>query len=206
MKIVSVALRSLKGNLSQRFHQTHLLRNLSTGPFSENGKANQQANKSESLEEFEQRIFSPGKNSKIDGILDRLNQQGKARDRSSSISGGSGESSPFLDDLEQSLDTLSDGMDGKLNKAARYFEYDSEEVQNEDYSFRHDATFHYGSTYTTKDLDLTKPVARKPAIRNEFKVTTEEVLSQADFRNVRFLANFITEAGILIKRSQINLL
>lgn len=33
-----------------------------------------------------------------------------------------------------------------------------------------------------QDLDLTKPVARKPAIRNEFKVSTKEVLSQADFR------------------------
>lgn len=118
--------------------------------WAENGTANQQANKSESPEEFEQRIFSPGRNSKIDGILDKLNQQGKARDRSSSTSSGSGESSPFLDDLEQSLDTLSDGMDGKLNNAARYFEFDPDEIMKEDYSFRYDTTFHQGSTYTIK--------------------------------------------------------
>lgn len=33
-----------------------------------------------------------------------------------------------------------------------------------------------------QDLDLTKPGVQKPPIRPEFKVTTKEVLSQADFR------------------------
>ncbi|KAF3334877.1 hypothetical protein FCM35_KLT21481 [Carex littledalei] len=54
----------------------------------------------------------------------------------------------------------------------------------------------------TNDLDLTKPAARLPPQRHEFETTTKEVLLNADFRNVRFLANFITEAGIIIKRSQ----
>nr|AFK43018.1 unknown [Lotus japonicus] len=107
----------------------------------------------------------------------------------------------MIDDLEQSFDTLSDGLDGKLKEAANYFEFDPEEIDKEDYSFRYDTTFHPGSTYNAKDLDLTKPGVQKPPIRPEFKVTTKEVLSQADFRNVRFLANFITEAGILKKRS-----
>ncbi|KAL2507265.1 Ribosomal protein S18 [Forsythia ovata] len=50
-----------------------------------------------------------------------------------------------------------------------------------------------------QDLDLRKPGIRKPYKRNEFETTSEEVLRKADFR---FLANFITEAGIIIKRSK----
>lgn len=188
MKISSVALRSFNFSLSST-------RNLSTWLFPGNGIANQQVNKSESPDEFEQRIFSPGGTSKTDFILDKLNQQTRGRDRS-------GGSSQMLDDLEQTFDTLSDGMDGKLNNAARYFEYDPDEIEKDDYSYRYDTTFQRGSTYSTKDLDLTRPAARKPPIRNEFAVSTKDVLSQADFRNVRFLANFITEAGILIKRSK----
>lgn len=193
MKIRSVTLRSFKSNYS--LSTTTTTRNLSSWLFPGNGIANQQVNKSESPDEFEQRIFSPGGTSKTDFILDKLNQQTKGRDRS-------GGSSQLLDDLEQTFDTLSDGMDGKLNNAARYFEYDPDEIEKDDYSYRYDTTFHRGSTYNTKDLDLTKPAARKPPIRNEFAVSTKDVLSQADFRNVRFLANFITEAGILIKRSK----
>ncbi|KAJ1422510.1 Ribosomal protein S18 [Sesbania bispinosa] len=199
MKIVSVALRSLNGNLSHRFHQTHLLRSLSTWTFSGNQPAKQQDSKSESLDEFEQRIFGAGGNSQNDYILEKLNWRGKARDRSSSVDGGS---SQVMPDLEQSFDTLSDGMDGKLKDAAQYFEIDQEEYDKEDYAFRYDTTFHSGGTYTIKDLDLTKPGGHKPPARSEFQVTTKEVLSQADFRNVRFLANFITDAGIIIKRSQ----
>ncbi|KAJ1427591.1 Ribosomal protein S18 [Sesbania bispinosa] len=131
-------------------------------------------------------------------FLKKLNWQGKARDRSSSVDGGS---SQVMPDLEQSFDTLSDGMDGKLKDAAQYFEIDEEEADKDDYSFRYDTTFHSVSFFV-QDLDLTKPAVHKPPVRSEFQVTTKEVLSQADFRNLRFLANFITEAGIIIKRSK----
>ncbi|KAJ4871135.1 Ribosomal protein S18 protein [Raphanus sativus] len=43
---------------------------------------------------------------------------------------------------------------------------------------------------------------QKPRQNNKAEITTEEVLKKADFRNVRFLAQFITEAGILVKRKQ----
>ncbi|KAK7320759.1 hypothetical protein VNO77_30530 [Canavalia gladiata] len=201
MKTVSVAVRSLSVGLSHRFHQMHLLRSLSTWRFTDNGTVNQQANKSESLDDFEQRLFgeNPGRNSHIDSILEKIHQQGKAQDRRGSVDG---DSSNMMLDLEESFDTLSDGMDGKLKKAATYFEFDEDEVEKEDYAFRYDTNFPLGATYDIKTLDLTKPAARKPVLWNEFKVTTKEVLSQADFRNVRFLANFITEAGIIIKRSK----
>jgi hypothetical protein len=56
----------------------------------------------------------------------------------------------MLDDLERSFDTLSDGMDGKLNNAARYFEFDPNEIDKDDYSYRYDTTFHSGSKYNVK--------------------------------------------------------
>ena len=106
-----------------------------------NGTVNRQTNNSESPEEFEQRIFGdiPGSNSKIDAFFEKLNRQGKDRDRSSSVG--------MMNDLEESFDTLSDGMDGKLKNAATYFEFDPDEIEKEDYSFRYDATFWPGSTY-----------------------------------------------------------
>jgi len=38
------------------------------------------------------------------------------------------------------------------------------------------------AVFFIQDLDLTKPGVRKSPKRNEFSVTTKEVLSQADFR------------------------
>lgn len=98
--------------------------------------------------------------------------------------------------------SLIDGMEYKLKKAATYFEFDPVEVVNEDYTFRPDVNFQSGMTYDTKDLDLRNPGVRKPNKRMEFETTTEEVLREADFRNVKFLARFLTEAGIIIKRSK----
>ncbi|KAK7293700.1 hypothetical protein RJT34_16573 [Clitoria ternatea] len=190
MNIASVAVRSLNGYASHWFHKTHLLRSLSTWRFTETGPVNQQSNKSESLDDFEQRIF---------GETPGTNFQFNSRNRFGSVDG---DSSNMMQDLEESYDTLTDRMDGKLKNAATYFEFDEEEIEKEDYAFRYDANFPLGTTYDLKALDLTKPGVRKPQKRSEFKVTTKEVLNQADFRNVRFLANFITEAGIIIKRSK----
>ncbi|KAK7384878.1 hypothetical protein VNO78_30581 [Psophocarpus tetragonolobus] len=198
MKIVSVAVRALSAN-SHHFHQNHLRRSLSTWRFTDNGTGNQQANKSEFPEEFEQLGENRGRYAQFDSLLQKINQNGMAQNRAGSVNGASYQ---MMHDLEESHDTLADGLDGKLKNAAQYFEFDEEEVEKEDYSFRYDGNFPLGSTYDVKDLDLTKPGVHKPAIRSEFTVTTKEVLSQADFRNVRFLANFLTEAGVLIKRSK----
>lgn len=91
-------------------------------------------------------MFGSDRYSKIDAIFDRHNRQGKTQDRSSSVDAGRSR----IDDLEQSFDTLSDGLDGKLKEAANYFEFDPEEIDKEDYSFRYDTTFHPGSTYNAK--------------------------------------------------------
>ncbi|XVF05317.1 hypothetical protein REPUB_Repub05bG0161900 [Reevesia pubescens] len=103
-----------------------------------------------------------------------------------------------MDGLDESFNTSSHGMDGKLKKAATYFEFNLEEIVKEVYAFRPDVSFQPGITYELKDLDLRRPGVPFKDMR--FDVTTEEVLRKADFRNVRFLANFFTEAGIIIKK------
>ncbi|KAM0950120.1 putative ribosomal protein S18 [Dioscorea sansibarensis] len=160
-------------------------------------------NSSESVDDFERRLFggvddSSNSNSffrKLDKIEKSLGTSGTGFNMNDSGQ------SRFVDGLSESLDTLSDGMDSKLKKAARTFIV-SDEIQNEDYSFRPDMTFRPGTTYTLRDLDLTKPAIPKQFKAPQFETTTEEVLKKADFRNVRFLQNFLTEAGIIIKRSQ----
>lgn len=67
---------------------------------------------------------------------------------SSNLNGGN--SSSYMDGLDDSFDTLSDGMDGKLQKAATYFEFDPEEIAKDDYAYRPDVSFQPGTTYTIK--------------------------------------------------------
>jgi hypothetical protein len=63
---------------------------------------------------------------------------------------GEGSNSRILDGLDESFNTLSDGMDGKLKKAATYFEFDEEEIAKDDYAFRPDMTFRPEMTYEMK--------------------------------------------------------
>lgn len=206
MKVFRLALLSFNDGVSRQFHQSHTVRTLSTHALSGDGMNDKQnSNSFESADDFEARIFSKTSegNSKTDSFFAKLDRLGKTRDGyASNLPGGSGRSFHVLDGLDESFNTLSDGMDGKLKKAAMYFEYDPEEVDMDGYAFRPDTRFHLGGTYELKDLDLTKPGVRKPPRKYEFEVTTKEVLRKADFRNVRFLANFITEAGVIIKRSK----
>ncbi|KAG7010502.1 rpsR [Cucurbita argyrosperma subsp. argyrosperma] len=202
MRTVQVALRTLGGGLSRRFKQPSVLRNLSTNAARDSGFDDKgKPDSFESADDFERRIFggvSTG-DSGNDAFFEKLDRIGKPRERiGSRLSGGNNFQSLY--GLDDNLNTLSDGMDGKLKKASTYFEFDTEEIAKDDYTFRADMSFKPGSTY--EDLDLTKPGVRKPPKRVEFQVTTEEVLRKADFRNVRFLANFITDAGIIIKRSK----
>ncbi|KAH0658522.1 hypothetical protein KY289_027270 [Solanum tuberosum] len=173
MKIVRGVLRTANACLS-RYSSHH--RTFSALPnFASDDK--QSTNSFESAEDFERRIFgdSSGSRPSSNSFFRKLDDAEKSYDRSSMGSTfNSGNRSSILDGLDESFNTLSDGMDGKLKEAASYFQ----------------------------DLDLRKPGVRKPKKRDEFETTTEEVLRKADFRNVRFLANFITEAGILHKRSK----
>ncbi|CAL5424592.1 unnamed protein product [Camellia sinensis] len=248
MKLIRGVLRSVNVGLSYQSQHLQIIRTFSANtaqgpetqtsllfsrmgppvqrkkPVDDEGQNDRQSmNSFESSDDFERRIFGdiPGSGSKSNSFYQKLDRIEKAHDRSGLGSKFNfGKRSEFLDGLDESFNTLSDGMDGKLKKAATYFEYDPEEIAKDDYAFRPDVTFRPGTTYDTKDLDLKKPGVRKPFRRNEFEVTSEEVLRKADFRvsifgssislncgipgfcNVRFLANFITEAGIIIKRNK----
>ncbi|KAH0748871.1 hypothetical protein KY290_028103 [Solanum tuberosum] len=201
MKIVRGVLRTANACLS-RYSSHH--RTFSALPnFASDDK--QSTNSFESAEDFERRIFgdSSGNRPSSNSFFRKLDDAEKSYDRSSMGSTFNlGNRSSILDGLDESFNTLSDGMDGKLKEAASYFQVDPDEVDKEDYAYRADMTFWPGNTYELKDLDLRKPGVRKPKKRDEFETTTEEVLRKADFRNVRFLANFIAEAGILHKRSK----
>lgn len=192
-------------NLSHRCRSLQMVRTFATNSGSgdaANDKRN--SNSYETADDFERRIFGgySGNGPSTDSLFQKLDRLGKARGRTDSGSGlNDAYDSRFIDGVDESFNTLSDGMDGKLKKAATYFTY-SDEIKEDDYAFRPDVTFKPGMTYGVKDLDLKKPGIQKSFKRPEFEVTTEEVLRKADFRNVRFLANFITEAGIIIKRSK----
>ncbi|KAK1270388.1 hypothetical protein QJS04_geneDACA004354 [Acorus gramineus] len=160
---------------------------------STNGGVND--NSHESTDDFERRIFNRFLNNdpNANSFYHKLDKFEKARGKTGA------DDSQLLDGLGDGFDTLSDGMDDKLKKAATTFVY-SDEMKADDYAFRPDVNFFPGMKYSPKDLDLRNPVYRKPLRRPGFATTTAEVLKKADFRNVRFLANFITESGIIIKR------
>ncbi|KAJ4868001.1 Ribosomal protein S18 [Raphanus sativus] len=103
---------------------------------------------------------------------------------------------------DETFDPSSDGVDGKLKEAALIYNIDDDEegVKKDGYSFRPDVNS-WGANHFPKDLGYRKQMQR-PRQNNKAEITTEEVLKKADFRNVRFLAQFITEAGILVKRKQ----
>ncbi|KAI3416652.1 uncharacterized protein J3R85_015204, partial [Psidium guajava] len=200
MTLSRAVMRSLNNGLLRQFRRPHLARPLSGNAASgHNNDDKQRSNSSESADEFERRIFGgfSGNDSKTDSFFQKFDRIDKAR----SGSRLNGDSSRMFDGLNDNFSTLSDGMDGRLKEEALYFDFDPDEVEEEGYSFRPDMNFPPGATYDTKDLDITKPGVRKFTKRRQFEVTTEEVMRKADFRNVRFLANFITEAGIIIKRS-----
>lgn len=197
MKLIQGALRSLNVGLSHQFQCPQMIRALSTGA---NDIPN--ANSFESTDDFEQRI---GNSSISKSFYQKLDRIEKTYDRTGfGTNFNIGNRPEFMDGLDESFNTLSDGMDGKLKKAGWDFEVDDDEIwEDETYTYRPDVNFdRIGETYDTKDLDLRRPGVWKPTKKEEFEVTTEEALRKADFRNVRFLANFLTDAGIIIKRSK----
>ncbi|KAJ6914197.1 hypothetical protein NC651_016454 [Populus alba x Populus x berolinensis] len=233
--IAQVSLRCIRDGFlsSGRFQAPHLIKSLSTNAPSDNWIGdNQSSNSFESADGFEQRIFGgiDGGNSHSESFFQKLDRLAKTRNGPGSRL-NERNSSEMVNDLDSSFNTLKDGMDEKLQEAAGYIDVDIDDIDE----YRPDAHFEDGDTYDIKfatlkgipgvhlalDLDLTKPFVRRER-RDEFCVTTAEVLSKADFRvpligvtiaiveyesvksleNVRFLANFITDAGIIIKRRQ----
>lgn len=202
MKLFRVAQRCISAGLyHHQCNQLHLVKTLSTYPrFGGVHNDSQNSNSFETNDDFERRIFSGLSGEDSSSFYRKLDRIEKARTgpgMDADLHGfGPG------DEDNESFSTLNDGLEGKLKKAATYFEVNDDEIEEDGYCFRPDSNLRHGMTYTPQDLDLRRPAVWKPVRQAEFEVTTEEVLRKADFRNVRFLANFLTDAGIIIKRSK----
>ncbi|MCL7037673.1 hypothetical protein MKW94_018226 [Papaver nudicaule] len=201
MNLIRVGARSVNGGFSAQCRQPWMIRNISSAAHS--GSVNDDNRSSqpfEAADDFDRRIFSgiSGSARNTDPFYQKLDKLGPH-----SRSGiGARNDYRSMDNLDENFNSLSDGMDGKLKKAANYFGFNYEELEKEDYAYRPDVNFRPGTTYETKDIDIRKAGVWKPFLKEEFTTTSEDVLKYADFRNVRFLANFITEAGIIEKRSK----
>ncbi|KAH9603854.1 hypothetical protein KSS87_005974 [Heliosperma pusillum] len=204
MKLFRVVLQSVNNGV----HYRQFNRSLSTWPGmtdSNSGPGNIDSwklNASESADDFERRMFGDTSEDQPNSFFRSLDRVQKARYGPGMGSTHNGDASGIHEGNDINFTTLTDGMEGELKKAATYFEVDQQEIAADDYTYRPDMNLKPRMTYTPEDLNIRKPGVWKPTKRAEFEVTTKEVLQNADFRNVRFLANFLTEAGILIKRSK----
>ncbi|XP_057809716.1 uncharacterized protein LOC131024221 [Salvia miltiorrhiza] len=191
MKLVRSALWSANAVLSHQFQSPRVVRafSASASPVSDDWD---RVNSSDFFGDSQQGNSGDVNSSRMTSFYGKLGKLEKAAHDAYGMGGVFGDN----------MNSLADGMDYKLKKAATYFEFDPFEVTRDDYTFRPDVNFQSGMSYETKDLDLRKPGVRKPSKRMEFVTTTKEVLREADFRNVKFLAKFITEAGIIDKRSK----
>ncbi|KAJ3682205.1 hypothetical protein LUZ60_014778 [Juncus effusus] len=197
--------------LRELSHRASLLRSLSSAQGSssvfsrhfQTGNGNN--NPFDSVNGFERGLLGNLGSNEDSSFFRKLDRTDQAYQRSNFNPNTGNSNSSFLGGLgssfDSSFDSLDDGMDEKLEQSAKDFKY-TDEIYEDDYSFRPDVNFVDKGTYDVKDLDLTKPAAQRFKPRLTFETTTAEVLKKADFRNVRFLANFLTEAGIIIKRSQ----
>ncbi|KAH0448264.1 hypothetical protein IEQ34_022064 [Dendrobium chrysotoxum] len=110
----------------------------------------------ESGDDFERRLFGDVGNSADTGSFFRkLDKIEQAHGRSfNSLRDNDGGNSRFMDGQGEGFDTLSDGMDSKLKKAANTFAF-TDEIKDDDYKFRPDVTFRPGTTYTLRlDEDI----------------------------------------------------
>lgn len=141
MRITRAMLSSLSGGFTRPVQYLGTVRSFSTANKFDGNIPNSRS--FESTEEFERRMFGgfPSDSPEAQAFYKKLDKLERSRYRFGPSMANSDESM---------MDTLSDGMDVKLKKAATYFEFDPDEVQRNDYAFRPDVTFHSGSTYEPK--------------------------------------------------------
>ncbi|CAI7889090.1 unnamed protein product [Closterium sp. NIES-53] len=75
------------------------------------------------------------------------------------------------------------------------------------FQFRPDRTYYPGQTYSAEELDISQPLPDGPGeTRRKLPTpTTKEALRAADFRNVRFLSQFLSETGKIKPRNKTRL-
>eukprot|EP00249_Psilotum_nudum_P014277 c24747_g1_i2 orf=267-1391(+) len=74
--------------------------------------------------------------------------------------------------------------------------------RDQEYRFRPDRSYFPGREYEPEEFDLTRPLKPPPRVRIRKAFSVQEVIDKADFRNIRFLTNFIGETGNILARRQ----
>lgn len=100
---------------------------------------------SESIDDFESRIFGGQDSGSSNAFYRRLDRIEKDRYGLGMGSNNGGGQYPMGDDVSHS--SLLDGMEGRLKEAAKYFEFNPDEIAQEDYTYRTDMNFKSGMTY-----------------------------------------------------------
>lgn len=78
-------------------------------------------------------------------------------------------------------------------KAVRVGDLEDEE---QPFQFRKDRTYFPGQTYEPEEMDMSQPLPSDVQLQRTLRtVPTKQALAHADFRNVRFLSQFISETG-----------
>lgn len=116
---------------------------------------NQSNNSFEPADDFERRIFGDisGSSANSNSLYQKLDRIENARGRSDFASKFNvGNRFELRDSLDESFNTLSDGMDEELKRAATDFDIDVEEMEKDDFAFRPDVNFPSEGTYELKVL------------------------------------------------------
>lgn len=162
------------------------------------------------MDDFESRVLGLS-SKKDDGEDDDLLRELEEIERSASwraagpAAGDAGEDDSDMQEEDDDDDEDWEDERGQvLSDAAlsAIVDYDLDDEQRP-YQFRPDRLFFPGQTYDPEDLDLSKKPdeLEKPPPRYRRKYDNNEVLQRADFRNPRYLSNFIAETSrILPKR------
>ncbi|CAM6045421.1 unnamed protein product [Sphagnum compactum] len=165
----------------------------------------------EPMDEFESRVL--GLSSKKDGAEDDDLLRELEEIEQSALWRASGTSEEEVEEgetEEEEMDTDSDEDEEWDNEGGQVLsdtalsaivDYDLDDEERP-YQFRPDRLFFPGQTYEPEDLDLSKtPEEReKPPPRYRRIYESHEVLLRADFRNPRYLSNFIAETSRILPR------
>ncbi|KAL2612295.1 hypothetical protein R1flu_023987 [Riccia fluitans] len=156
--------------------------------------------KVEALDDFEHRVLGSGSDlddTRDDDFLRELDEIGRSARGIRDFD--EGEEGSGVDEDE-------DWDDGKAQVLTDLALSNLEEFDLEDeerpYRLRPDRLFFPGQTYDPEDLDISKPAAEleKPTNRSRKNFSSKEVCQIADFRNPRYLSNFIRESSRILPR------
>ncbi|KAG0558062.1 hypothetical protein M758_10G002000 [Ceratodon purpureus] len=165
------------------------------------------------MDDFELRVLGIS-SKKDDGEDDDLLRELEEIERSASwraAGAAEGESGGDDSDLQEDEDDeeWEDERGQVLSDAAlsAIVDYDLDDEQRP-YQFRPDRLFFPGQTYDPEDLDLSKKPdeLERPPPRYRRRYDNNEVLQRADFRNPRYLSNFIAETSRILPKRRVRFL